>query len=232
MEKKKFRMETFVGIVVAIILILIIVFIGINLWAKSEKKNNEKDASNDTTKSNEIAQDMTPKLTESDIKQLFNIAQDIYLEGDIFIVDEEPSLEREDEDGLSWSYNKVRNYDEIMNKYFTSNGIKNMEKDKERTGLFTKIDGVTYCGEGGREMITSYESINVGNIVYEGNKINAEINADLYEYLGIERTSEIDNIKTNIIFVKEGDSWKIDRYETPDACYERNKDLAINYDIF
>lgn len=153
------------------------------------------------------------------------MAQEIYYEGEIFKLEEQPTYT----DEAGFAYYKVINYDDVMNKYFSTNGIKSLETDKGNKGLFRKINGVMYCAEGGSATAVLYESVKVGNIKQENNKIEAEIKCELNEYLGEEVVSKVPEVKTSIVFLKENNSWKIDKYEIPEACYERYKNSAISY---
>lgn len=172
----------------------------------SETINSSKeDIINNTNNSN---LDET-ELSEDFIKNKFKTAWSIFKKSyDIFQYDSNDSIDLPVEgQNYTWTYYKITNYDDIVNKYISSsfsNLVDSMELIISKNNNYYIMDST----DG-----TSLNRIDeVTNIKKSNDKISCTVRIHLASYTGLDDESALEK-KYEFELIKENDSWKISKFK-------------------
>lgn len=143
----------------------------------------------------------------------------IAMHPDIFIIEDRPSITETTEEGLTFGYYRIINYEKERDFYFTENGREYL--DKKGICLVWK-NNLPYLAEGGGGKSVfgkiDFENIKVKDDIIEADAIMTMIDSDYEfpEYLG--------KAKSKFRLIKENNIWKIDEFADPDD-FEKWKEI-------
>lgn len=183
-----------------IIILAVILVIGLcylfNIYINRGNIGDENNSTNGI-----LAEDETKKL----IEEKWNLALKLYNLSDEYFNWESENAENKIEDGYIYSCYPITNYNEVLEKYFTSN----MYNDFENNATCLKIfDNVPYIVEGGGGF-SSYDGIEeILNIQKTPEKITAIVKT---RHLDIDGNT-LEYRENPFTLIRKEDNWLIDEY--------------------
>ena len=196
------KKEKIIKILIILIIIVCLFAITISIYYKTNEE---------TQKTEEIKYFLTKKFELG--------CRLIAIHPDIFEIEDSPSITEISEEGLTFSYYKILDYEETCNLYFTENAKKYI--DQKGLCLVWK-NNLPYLAEGGSGKSVfgkiDFENIKIEDDIIEADAIMTMIDSDYEfpEYLG--------KAKSKFRLKKESDFWKIDEIADPDD-FEKWKEI-------